>query len=205
LNKVNVIGAGGHSRSLLAMIVESKKFDVIGVYDDSFLNYPNESIGNTRLVGDLNDVSNSVGDIIVSIGDNKTRSILVNQFRDRVLSDNIASNLALIRPNVKLGKGNQIFPQVFINADAVIGDFCIINSKALIEHESVVGDFCHVAVGALICGRVTIGDHCMIGAGAILKDGINIVDNVVIGAGAVVIKDVNEAGVYVGNPIRKII
>jgi acetyltransferase-like isoleucine patch superfamily enzyme len=32
---------------------------------------------------------------------------------------------------------------------------------------------------------------------------VNICDNVVIGAGAVVTKDINEKGVYFGNPARR--
>lgn len=48
-----------------------------------------------------------------------------------------------------------------------------------------------------------IGSHVSIGSNATILP-VQIVDNVVIGAGAVVTKDINESGVYVGNPARKI-
>ena len=50
--------------------------------------------------------------------------------------------------------------------------------------------------------KIVIGDNVQIGAGAIILAGVNICDNVIIGAGSVVTKNVVEAGVYVGSPIR---
>jgi acetyltransferase-like isoleucine patch superfamily enzyme len=45
---------------------------------------------------------------------------------------------------------------------------------------------------------------CLIGAGAVILDKLSICNNVIIGAGSVVIRDINDAGTYVGNPIRRI-
>ena len=67
-----------------------------------------------------------------------------------------------------------------------------------------MGSHNHVSIGAKICGRVTIGNMCLIGAGAVIIDKLSICDNVTIGAGAVVIRDIENAGTYVGNPLRKI-
>jgi UDP-N-acetylbacillosamine N-acetyltransferase len=49
-----------------------------------------------------------------------------------------------------------------------------------------------------------LGDHCFVGAGAVIIDKVKIGSNVFIGANAVVLKDISEAGTYVGNPARKI-
>ena len=54
--------------------------------------------------------------------------------------------------------------------------------------------------------KTTIGNKVSIGSNATILP-VNICDNVVIGAGAVVTKNINEPGVYAGNPaklIRKI-
>ena len=37
-----------------------------------------------------------------------------------------------------------------INASAIVGCNCIINSQALVEHDTVIGDHCHVATAAAI-------------------------------------------------------
>mmetsp|Transcript_62902 Transcript_62902/g.109826 ORF Transcript_62902/g.109826 Transcript_62902/m.109826 type:complete len:92 (+) Transcript_62902:2-277(+) len=49
----------------------------------------------------------------------------------------------------------------------------------------------------LIGNKVSIGSNC-----TVLP--VKICDNVVLGAGAVATKDINEPGVYVGNPARKL-
>jgi acetyltransferase-like isoleucine patch superfamily enzyme len=50
--------------------------------------------------------------------------------------------------------------------------------------------------------KTTIGNNVSIGSNATILP-VNICDNVVIGAGAVVTKDINEKGVYFGNPARR--
>ena len=48
-----------------------------------------------------------------------------------------------------------------------------------------------------------IGNHVSVGTNATVLP-VNICDNVVIGAGSVVTKDINEPGIYAGNPAKKI-
>jgi acetyltransferase-like isoleucine patch superfamily enzyme len=48
-----------------------------------------------------------------------------------------------------------------------------------------------------------IGNNVSIGSNATILP-INICDNVVIGAGAVVTKNITEAGIYAGNPAKKL-
>ena len=48
-----------------------------------------------------------------------------------------------------------------------------------------------------------IGNHVSLGSNATIMP-VDICDNVVVGAGSVVIKDINEPGIYAGNPCRKL-
>ena len=52
--------------------------------------------------------------------------------------------------------------------------------------------------------KIIINDNVQIGAGAKVLAGVTIVSNVVIGAGSIVTRDIDEPGVYVGSPVRKI-
>ena len=38
-----------------------------------------------------------------------------------------------------------------------VGDCCILNNNALIEHDAVIGDYCHVSTGVLVNGGASIG------------------------------------------------
>ena len=49
-----------------------------------------------------------------------------------------------------------------------------------------------------------LGDNIVIGANSVVIGPVRICDNVIIGAMSLVNKDINEAGVYVGSPVRKI-
>ena len=57
--------------------------------------------------------------------------------------------------------------------------------------------------GAVVAGRARIGRNVFVGAGAVVIDSISVCDDVVIGAGAVVTSSIDEAGVYVGVPARR--
>ena len=52
----------------------------------------------------------------------------------------------------------------------------------------------------LLLGR--IGDNVWIGGNTVVLPGITIGNNVTIGAGSVVTKDINQKGIYAGNPAK---
>ena len=91
-----------------------------------------------------------------------------------------------------------------IHPGAVIGDGCIINTCASVDHDCVLEDFVHIAVGAHVAGTVSIGAGTWIGAGATVSNNLQICGGCMIGAGAVVIKSITESGTYVGVPAEKI-
>lgn len=49
-----------------------------------------------------------------------------------------------------------------------------------------------------------IGYGSIIGSASLLLAGVKIAPNVIIGGGSVVVKSINQSGVYVGNPIRRL-
>lgn len=92
----------------------------------------------------------------------------------------------------KIGCNTQVCAFGFLGANTVVGDACIINTKASLDHESVIGNGVHLAPGATICGCTQIGDYSFIGAGATVLPNLKIGINCIIGAGTVVTKDVPD-------------
>ena len=83
-----------------------------------------------------------------------------------------------------------------------IGNHCIVNTAASIDHDCVLEDFTFVGPNATLCGEVHIGEGSFIGAGSVILPGIKIGKNCMIGAGSVVTKDIpNNVTVY-GNPAK---
>jgi sugar O-acyltransferase (sialic acid O-acetyltransferase NeuD family) len=139
---------------------------------------------------------------VIAIGDAEVRKKIAERFSDFHFSSfeagkNFGTN--------KIGKGAIICPGTILTVNIKIGDHCIINLNCTIGHDCVIGDFVTISPGANISGNVTIGNGCYIGTNAVIREKISICDNVIIGAGGVVVKNITEPGVYVGNPVKKLV
>ena len=137
---------------------------------------------------------------ITAIGDNATRKReqFVGAYRINVIHPQ-----AIVSDYAQLGNGIYIGPGAVVNAGAKIGSGAIINSGAVVEHDCQIGEWSHIAPGAVLCGGVNTGEGVFIGANATVKQGITIHKWAIIGCGAVVIRDVDTAGVFVGNPAKR--
>ena len=131
----------------------------------------------------------------------RRRSKLLEALADPSLtSPNIIDGRAMISEEVRLGTGNQLLGNCFIQSFTQIGNWSIINSGTTVEHDSIIGDFVHIAPGATICGGVNVGSGSYIGAGSTIIEGVTIGENVVIGAGSLVLKDVAADEIQFGMP-----
>jgi len=109
---------------------------------------------------------------------------------------------AFVSNDATLGRGCQILAGAVITAAARLGQSCIVNTKASVDHECQLSDGVHIAPGATLAGCVHVGACAMIGAGAVVLPRIRIGANAIVGAGAVVTRDVPDNAVVIGNPAR---
>ena len=100
------------------------------------------------------------------------------------------------------GEGLQVMPAAIVHNNVVIGDQCIINTRALVEHDCDLEDGVEIGPGAVLCGRVHVGAGSWIGANATIRPRIAIGSNSIIGAGAVVVTDIPDNVIAVGVPAR---
>lgn len=203
MNRIAIIGAGGHTRSAINILKSNYKNHIIEIFDDTFEQDADEYICEIKVVGMIDDILPNT-QVFIAIGDNKKRCKYAEKFENALIKENICHSKAFIEENVSLGESNQIFANTYINSGAKIGNNNIINTNALIEHEVVIGSNNHISVGSVVCGRAKIGNNCMVGAGAVIIDKISICDNVIIGAATVVVNDITESGTYIGVPAKKI-
>ena len=90
---------------------------------------------------------------------------------------------AIVSRYTRLGAGTVVGHGAVLNADAVVGTHCTINTRAVIEHDVKLGDHCHVSTGAVINEGVHVGSGSFIGSGAMLREGLQLPANTVINAG----------------------
>lgn len=146
-------------------------------------------------------------EIILAIGDLKTRRILIDALSDSGIARGvkiatIIHPRAIVSPSAIIEPGVYVGPGAIVHSRARIGAHAIINSGAIVEHECVIGDNAHIAPGAAMGGRVTIGDDVLVGIGARVLPNLEVGKGSTIGAGAVVVRRIGGLQTIVGFPSR---
>ncbi len=107
-----------------------------------------------------------------------------------------------IQKNVTIGNGTKVQSHSFVCEYVTIGDNCFIGHGVMFINDPFLSG--GPARGDKTKWRSTnIGNNVSIGSNATIMP-VSICDKAVIGAGAVVTKDITEAGIYAGNPAKKI-
>lgn len=196
MEKILVLGNGGHARSLIDIIKRQKKYTISGlIINDEVMDscqYP--------IIGSDNDLENlfcsgiknaAVG--IGYLGKSDLREKLYERLKDIGFRlPVICDPSAIIADGVQIGEGSFIGKGVIINSCAAAGKMCIINSGAVIEHDCSVGDFTHVAVASVLCGEVKVGRASFIGANSTVIQSRTIGNECIIGAGTVIKRNVED-------------
>ncbi|PTB95904.1 acetyltransferase [Marivirga lumbricoides] len=191
-----LFGASGHAKVIIDILL-SEGIAVLGLYDED---ESKKELMGIPVLGKTIDFNQERGHCIVSIGDNKTRSKVVNLIKEKARFGTAIHQQSTIGSQVYIQEGSVVMPGVIINADTKIGKHAIINTSSSVDHDCLVEDFVHIAPNSSICGGVKIGEGTLFGAGATAIPLVSIGKWCVIGAGAVITEDVPDYSVVVGNP-----
>jgi sugar O-acyltransferase (sialic acid O-acetyltransferase NeuD family) len=206
--KICIVGAGGSARETLCALIDTlDKTQVVAdvacfMVDDE---YYREPIVMGIEVIRFSQFDAALYDVVVSVGDSTNRKKIVERLPADTTYATIIHPSAIISDWAEIGEGSIITAGVIITCNIKIGKHTQLNLNTTIAHDCVIGDFFTTAAGVRISGTCTIGDCVYFGANAAAREKINIVDNVTIGMGGIVVKDIKEAGVYVGVPVQKIV
>lgn len=206
---VLVLGAGGHARVLLRLLIDSS-VKVLGITDPDVRKHGSRILG-VPVIGDDDKVTEypfETVQLVNGLGGSAAMDKRIQLFRRfKNLNYSFASLVhpsAVIASDVTLSEGVQVLPGGIIQTGTVIGADTIVNTRVSVDHDCLIGSHVHLAPGAVLCGQVQVGDGAFIGAGATVIQGVRIGRNSVVGAGAVVLCDVPEAVTVVGVPARSI-
>lgn len=205
MEKIILIGNGGHSRVIRDLISAEGRFEIFAILDDQFTKVINSEIlyAPISYIKELEKISELK--VALAIGNNKIRKKIVEQLK---LPSNkyvaLIHPTAIISPSVKIGCGTVIMPKAVINANTVIGNHVIINSSAVVEHDNYIEDFAHIAPNVTLTGSVRVGRGTQISAAASVIPGITIGDWCMIGAGSTVIQNIPSCCKAVGSPAKVI-
>jgi len=203
MNNVIIIGAGGHTRSILELLdINSKSMiGYVSLSQVSDIDLP--YLGNDEYVLKFynpNDYKILLGVVYLDQVTMCLRRTLLDKYSLFQGCNSIVAKSAVISTHTKLGLGTVVFEQAFVNR-SIIGQHCVVNSGVLIEHDCIIGDNVFIGSGCIIGGGVSVDSDSFIGSGCIIRDGVSITSNTVIGMGGLVVKDIHESGIYYGQPV----
>ncbi len=204
-------GSAGHAK-VLSEIISDQGGRVVALFDnnDVVAALPDVPVyhgaeGFLAWASAQVDLTSISGLAAIGGGRGRDRVAMHTLFRSRgLLVPVLAHPSAVLSPTAKVGVGTQILALANVGAESRLGEACIVNHRASVDHECVLGNGVHLAPGATLCGCINVGDNVFIGAGAVVLPRISIGPDAVVGAGAVVTRDVPAGVTVAGNPARVI-
>jgi sugar O-acyltransferase (sialic acid O-acetyltransferase NeuD family) len=209
MKRVVGIGAGGHAKVVLEILLNDPDYEFVGMLDRNKELWSKPFFGVSVLGGDalLEELfKQGIRHAFIGVGttgDTKPRQHLYH-FAASIGCQFVSAihPRAIVSPSAQIGQGVAITAGAIINSGAHIGNNVIINTGSVIEHDCVIGDHAHIATSAALAGGVTVGQGSHVGIGACVRQGVRIGRNAIVGAGAVVVNDVADEEVVAGNPAR---
>lgn len=199
MNRLVIVGAGGHGK-VIADIALKNGYENICFVDnnikDNVIGFP--VVGR---VADIERLNDGKTDFVIGIGNNAVRKSIAEKHQVNWVS--LVHPSAQIAFNANVGKGTVVMANAVINVCAMVGDHCIVNTGAIVEHDNVIENYVHLSPNVTLGGTVHVGTLTHVGIGATVKNNVNICAFCIVGAGAVVVKNIEEAGTYIGVPVRK--
>lgn len=202
MKKLVIIGAGGFAKSIIDAL-NTNQYELIG-FIDSYKTGTHQGYKIlTNSISDLKDKEKYL--FFIGIGEPSIREYYYNELKKYNLNlATIIDKTAILSRNIKIGKGVFIGKMVIVNADAILQDNVVLNTRSLIEHGNHIGEHTNVSTNSVLNGDVIVGNKTFIGSSAVVNGQIKIGSNSIIGSGSVVIRDIEDNSVVAGSPTRLI-
>jgi len=204
-----IVGAGGHGRVVLDILLQAGEHEVVGFVDSNPV-LTGKRVDGLLVLGTPDGIprlrdEHGIDCGIVAIGDNGVRRDMANRLRSWDLDiANAIHPSANIARNTTLGTNIVVAAGALVCAHSQIGESVILNTGCIVDHESLIGTACHICPGAKLAGRVTVESGAFVGIGATVVQYVRVGYEATVGAGAVVIEDVPPMTTVVGVPARVI-
>jgi sugar O-acyltransferase (sialic acid O-acetyltransferase NeuD family) len=197
--KKGIIGNGGFGREVFYSMTKEDQLKTVFFVEDEFYN---ENGFNTL---PLSKFDKDEYEVVIAIGNSVVREKIVNKLPvETKYFTYIHPSVQIYSNDVIIGEGSIICGGCILTTNIKIGKHSQLNLLSTIGHDTIVGDYFTTAPGTKVSGNCKIGNHVYMGTNSSVREKINICGNVTIGLNSGVIKDINEEGVYVGLPVKKI-
>ena len=159
-----IIGAGGHGRVVKEVAEAMNKYNRIDFLDD------NSEIAISKC-DEYMSFREDYTYAFVAFGSNELRSKWTEKLREAGFEiPALIHPAAYLSPTLDIEPGVVVLPKAAINTSAVIKQGSIIGMGSLIDHDVVIGEFCHINTGAIIKANCKVESYSKIDAGEVYSD-----------------------------------
>jgi UDP-perosamine 4-acetyltransferase len=210
MDKIVVIGGGGHAKVIIDLLQALGSFGIIGVLDfalkkgETLLDLPvlgGDEILDSLLHKGIDSVAIGIGGVRDTVH-RKEKYLELKKLGFKVPT--LVHPFSHISPHASLADGVQVIAGSVVQPCALIGENTLINTRVVVGHDCKIGKHVHLAPGVVLGGEVTIEDDVFVGSGTKILQGISVCCGVCIGAGTVVVRNITEPGTFAGVPARRI-
>ena len=212
IENIVIIGASGLAKEVAFLIEDinkdKKQWNVLGFIDENDKHVGLE-INNKPIIGTDSWILKQNKSINIAFGIGSSH--LIKKISTEFMDNNLLKFPNLIHPNVigdwnniSFGVGNIICAGNIFTTSIHIGNFNYFNLSCTLGHDSIIGNYNVINPTVNISGGVEMEDEILLGTGSQILQYKNICSNCIVGAGSVVTKNLEEKGVYIGTPAKKI-
>ena len=190
--KLALFGYGGHAREVACQIEDEVTFFV----DDEYAN---------DIAKPISEFNPQEYAMMVAVADPKDRFDIVQRLpKETQYFTFVHPTVQILDSNIKVGAGSFIGVNSVLTTNIEIGRHSILNRGNQIGHDCKIGSYFSAMPGAIVSGNVTIFDMVYMGTNSAIKEKLSIHSLSTIGMNSCVVKHIEEPGIYVGVPAKKI-
>jgi len=189
--KKALFGYGGHAREVMAQM----NVKLICFVDDDYV------MEGTRPLSEFNPKKYA---LMVAVADSKDRYDIVQRLPKETQFFTFIHPTALLMKDVEIGEGSFIGAYSILTTNIKIGKHALLNRGNHIGHDCEIGDYFSAMPNAVVGGNVNMKDKVYMGSCSNIREKITICSDVIIGMNAAVVKNIEESGIYIGVPSKKL-
>ena len=190
--KLALFGYGGHAREVACQIEDEVTFFV----DDQYAN---------DVAKPISEFNPQEYAMMIAVADPKDRFDIVQRLpKETQYFTFVHPTVQILDSNIKVGVGSFIGVNSILTTNIELGRHSILNRGNQIGHDCKIGSYFSAMPGAIVSGNVTIFDMVYMGTNSAIKEKLSIHSLSTIGMNSCVIKHIEEPGIYVGVPAKKI-
>jgi sugar O-acyltransferase (sialic acid O-acetyltransferase NeuD family) len=207
MKRLAIIGSGDLGQLISYHASNDDHYSIAGFFDD--FQVKDELVCGYPILGNTNDVmplyeTDRFDCLMIAIGYKHFahRKSIFEKYCGIIPFGKIIHSSSYIDSSCSIGMGVCVLAGCVLDRNVIIEDNVLLNTGCCIAHDSVVKSHSFLSPGVCVAGFTQIGSCCNIGINSTIIDNIIIADNVQTGGGTVVIKNIDNGGVYVGNPAK---